>query len=276
MKDLVQAIEVTAAGGVLYKNSSGQVIGTGSKFDRAAVHPLIPNTVLFYSLNSDRTLIGKANGAIIWSISTPTGATLNAYTVQGLLLDLATLVFTGVSAPAAPALYYPPGYYTNFHPGKYATNQNVFKDRIYGSIAYINQKVKIDRVKFAIATASAGNGVTGIYKYNGTTWDRVITAPGTMNLASNTEQEIVFLTKLTLEPGIYSFVVNLQNDTILASITNDAVNLIFGWANTYASNSNSALVFGHTYSGSLPNNINANIINAYYNTLPQLLYKITT
>ena len=125
MKDLVQAIEVTAAGGILYKNSAGVVIGPGSKFDRAAVHPLIPNCVLFYSLNSDRTLIGKANGAILWSITTPAGAVLNTYTVQGLLLDLATLVFTGVSS-AAPALYYPPGYYINFHPGRYGTNQNVF------------------------------------------------------------------------------------------------------------------------------------------------------
>jgi hypothetical protein len=171
--------------------------------------------------------------------------------------------------------YYPVGYLVNFHDHKEVVNQNVFGGRIYGSVDYIRSTVKIDRLRIAVATPSVGTGVTGIYKYNGVTWDLIVQAPANINLATAIEQEIVFASELTLEKGIYAFVVFLQNDTIFTSTTNNAVNLIFGWANTNASNHNSAVDFVKAYDGVLNPNVNFNLISAFYGTFPHILYKIT-
>jgi hypothetical protein len=95
MNEKVTAIVRTPAGGILYYNNVGEIISTGSVFDKAAPNPnlQIQGSVVFYSNNSDRTLYGVANGSTSWLIQTPTYTITANLLLDNLLQILAEEVF---------------------------------------------------------------------------------------------------------------------------------------------------------------------------------------
>ena len=99
MNEKVTGIVRTAKGGILYYNSDGKIISTGSIFDKVAPNPNLQRfgAVVFYSNNSDRTLYGIANGSTSWYIQTPTYTITANLGLNQLMQILAEEVFFLVS-----------------------------------------------------------------------------------------------------------------------------------------------------------------------------------
>lgn len=99
MNNTVTEIELLTSGGILYKNSAGEIIATGSQLDRARPYkgfdPALTQTYIleFCSTNKDITLLGKANGSISWTIKTPSATFTGNYTIFQVMDLLAQNIY---------------------------------------------------------------------------------------------------------------------------------------------------------------------------------------
>lgn len=93
MDERINIIERTPKGGILYRNSVSEIVGTGSSFDRAAPAPFPQNGILISSINTDRTYFGFCDGNTDWTIITPDITVTDNFTIDELLQILAEEVF---------------------------------------------------------------------------------------------------------------------------------------------------------------------------------------
>jgi hypothetical protein len=173
---------------------------------------------------------------------------------------------------------YPLNMWVNFLPN-YTTpsNNSISANFVKGVVSYIDSVVKVDRVRMLVGTASSGSAVIGIYKYtNVNTWTLISQALGTINLGSNTVQELLFLNEVTLTKGVYAFCINLQNATIIQCVGAGATRTLFGYASgMQISAHGTAVYFAQTYSGTLPNTLTGNAGTADGSAYPHLIFKVT-
>lgn len=130
------------------------------------------------------------------------------------------------------------------------------------------------KVHIRVGTASSGNGVFGLYKWDGNTgqtFEKVYEESTLFNLAVSGVQTITLSTPQVLTAGeVYIPIILLQNNTQLYTISNSGLGTgILGRAADFTNYFN-ALESYTSYSVPMPNNISFSIVNSQF-AAPTLL-----
>jgi CDP-glycerol glycerophosphotransferase (TagB/SpsB family) len=173
---------------------------------------------------------------------------------------------------------YPVNTWSNFNITSLTVTSSTFTaNQIRARYGYVREKVKIDRVRVTTTTPSpSGAGIIGIYYFNPVTLQATLVAQalGTINLTlSNTNQELLFASEITLNEGIYLFATLFNNTANLRMVRGSE--MMNGYSPTITDAFANVVYFNSTYTGTFPSSFVVSSALGDQNPSVHTIFKIT-